>query len=51
MSKTVIDKDKMKIIIQKTYKEIRIKEKSNATKGTTISNIVKMVEETLKDGN
>ena len=51
MPKQNYDKEKVRAIIQKTYKCLREKEKNGDTKTTTIGNIVKIIEKELKDAN
>lgn len=47
----VIDKDKRKQIINKSFKEIRNQEKNGGTKMSVIQEIVKFMEKELKDEN
>lgn len=49
MNKRDIDRVKLKFIIKTTYQEIR--NKNNTTKSAAIANIMKVIEETLKDGD
>ena len=51
MNKQDIDRVKLKFIIKTTYQEIRNKNKNNTTKSAAIANIMKVIEETLKDGD
>ncbi len=51
MNKRDIDRVKLKFIIKTTYQEIRNKNKNNTTKSAAIANIMKVIEETLKDGD
>ena len=51
MSKTVIEKEKLKFIVQGSYKELRKKDKTGSTKQATVNEIVKMIERVLKDDN
>ena len=51
MSKTMIEKEKFRAIVKKTYCEVNKQNKEGTTKSATISQIAKRVEEVLKDGN
>lgn len=46
-SKEPLEKDKLKLIIQGTYKKMRLQKR----RSDTITEIVKMIEEVLKDAN
>ena len=45
------DKEKLHIIIQKSYRCLKEKDKNGDTKTATISNMVKMIEKELKDAD
>lgn len=49
MSKTVIDRDTRKAIIQGTYKCFRSKERENKSKSQTIMDIVRLIKKELRD--
>lgn len=49
--KTVIEKEKLHTIVQESYRELKKKDKTGATKQATVAEIVRMIERTLKDGN
>ncbi len=46
-----IDKEKVVEIVRGTYIEFRKKEKNGLTKQTTVAEIIKLIERTLKDGD
>lgn len=47
----VIDKEKIKKIVRRSYKEIGNQEKNGGTKMSVIQEIVKFMEKELKDEN
>lgn len=49
MSKTVIEREKRKAIIQNTYRCFRVKEREGKTRVATILDIVKMIKKELKE--
>lgn len=49
MNKKDIDHDTVKKIVRFSYKEFRIKERTNITKGQAIEAIVQMIKKELKD--
>ena len=49
MSKTVIEREKRKAIIQNTYRLFRTKERVGKTRSATITDIVKMIKKELKE--
>lgn len=49
MNKKDIDHDKVKKIVRFSYREFRIKERTNITKGQAIDAIVQMIKKELKD--
>jgi hypothetical protein len=49
MSKTVIDRETRKKIIQGTYHCFRVKERENKTRSATITDIVKLIKKELKE--
>lgn len=49
MGNTLIDKQKFRKIVQNTYKEFKIKERTGKTKSATISEIVRMIKKELKE--
>ena len=51
MNKTVIDKDKLQEIVQGSYRELKKKDRTGATKQATVAEIIRMIERTLKDGD
>ncbi len=51
MSRTVIEREKLKTIVQGSYVELKRKDKTGATKQSTVNEIIKLIERTLKNGN
>ena len=51
MSKTVIESEKFKAIVRGSYNELVKKEKTGSTKQSTVNEIIKLIERTLKNGN
>lgn len=49
MSKTVIEREKRRAIIQNTYRCFRTKEREGKTRSATITDIVKMIKKELKE--
>lgn len=49
MSKTVIEREKRKNIIQGSYRAFKIKEKEGKTRSATINDIVKLIKKELKE--
>ena len=49
MSKTIIEREKRKMIIRKSYYLFRIKERENKTKSATIADIIKVIKKELKE--
>ena len=49
MSKTIIEKEKFKKIVQGSYKQLRIKDREGKTRSATISAIARMIKKELKD--
>lgn len=49
MSKTLIEKEKFKAIVQKSYKQFKIKERESKTRSATITEIVRMIKKELKE--
>lgn len=51
MSKTIIENEKLKKIVQGSYQELKKKEKTNSTKQSAVNEMIKLIERTLKNGN
>ena len=49
MSKTEIDRETRRNIIQNTYRCFKAKERENKTRSATINDIVKMIKKELKE--
>lgn len=49
MSKTIIEREVRKKIIQDTYHCFRVKERENKTRSSTINDIVRILKKELKE--